>query len=162
VHSRRRLEAVTQIDGAVLAELDGVQRHQRHVHEPAGPSARPECAISSDRLNAVSARGGGMARAQAHARGGPTAAATPSRRLRATGGRRVSKKPSVIRRVGHAVWVAPRHAALALTTGLACGAVAARIDGLISAPYAAILGTLAGYPALVAVWRRLPRSGSRR
>jgi hypothetical protein len=57
------------------------------------------------------------------------------------------------------VWVSPRHAALALTTGLVCGALAARIGGPIAPPYAAILGTLIGYPALVAVWRRLPRAG---
>jgi xanthosine utilization system XapX-like protein len=53
------------------------------------------------------------------------------------------------------VWVSPRHAALALATGLVCGIIASRIRGMISPPYAAILGTLIGYPALVAVWRRL-------
>jgi hypothetical protein len=31
---------------------------------------------------------------------------------------------------------------------------------MISPPYAAILGTVILYPVLVAVWRRLPRSGS--
>jgi hypothetical protein len=31
---------------------------------------------------------------------------------------------------------------------------------MISPPYAAILGTVILYPALVAVWRRLPRPGS--
>jgi hypothetical protein len=60
------------------------------------------------------------------------------------------------------VWVSPRHAALALATGLVCGGLAARIDGMISPPYAAILGTLVVYPALVAVWLRIPRPGRRR
>jgi hypothetical protein len=55
------------------------------------------------------------------------------------------------------VWVSPRHAALALATGLVSGGLAARIDGMISPPYAAILGTLVAYLALVAVWRRMPR-----
>jgi hypothetical protein len=58
------------------------------------------------------------------------------------------------------VWVSPRHLALALTTGLLCGVLSSRIGGTISPPYAAILGTLILYPALVAVWRRLPRPGS--
>jgi hypothetical protein len=58
------------------------------------------------------------------------------------------------------VWVSLRHAALALATGLVCGVIASRIGGMISPPYAAILGTLVGYPALVAVWRRL-RLGER-
>jgi hypothetical protein len=55
------------------------------------------------------------------------------------------------------VWVSPRHAALALATGLVCGGLASRIGGMISPPYAAILGTLVVYPALVAIWSRLPR-----
>jgi len=57
------------------------------------------------------------------------------------------------------VWVSPRHAALALATGLVCGGLASRIDGVISPPYAAILGTLVVYPALTAVWRRMPQPG---
>jgi hypothetical protein len=57
------------------------------------------------------------------------------------------------------VWVSPRHAALALTAGLVCGALATRIAMPISPPYAAILGTLIGYPALVALRRWLPRAG---
>ena len=109
----------------------------------------------------VFAHGRGMSRAQAQATRGPNTAAALIRR-RPTGRRRVSKKPSVIRRVGQAVWVSPRHAVLAFTTGFVCGAVAARVDGLISPPYAAILGTLVGYPAIVAVWRRLPRVARRR
>jgi hypothetical protein len=55
------------------------------------------------------------------------------------------------------IWVSPRHAALALVTGALCGALAARIGGPIFSPYAAIVGTLVGYPALLALWRRLPR-----
>jgi hypothetical protein len=50
--------------------------------------------------------------------------------------------------------VSPRQAALALATGLVCGGLASRIDGMISPPYAAILGTLVVYPTLIAVWRR--------
>ena len=104
-----------------------------------------------------------MARAEIEARGAPTAdAASGRRRRRFKGRRRVTKKPSLIRRLGRAVWVSPGHAALALTTGLVCGALAARISGPISPPYAAIFGTLAGYPALVTVWRRLRRAGRRR
>jgi hypothetical protein len=55
------------------------------------------------------------------------------------------------------VWVSPRHAALALATDLVCGSLASRIDGMISPPYAAILGTLVVYPTLIAVWRRMPQ-----
>jgi hypothetical protein len=57
--------------------------------------------------------------------------------------------------VARVVWVSPLHAALALATGLVCGSFAARIGGTISPPYAAILGTLVVYPALVAIWSRL-------
>jgi hypothetical protein len=104
-----------------------------------------------------------MARAEIDARGAPTAAAAPTRRRRrSTGRRRVTKKPALIRRLGRVVWVSPGHAGLALTTGLVCGALASRIGGPISPPYAAILGALIGYPALVAIWRRLPRAGGRR
>jgi hypothetical protein len=103
-----------------------------------------------------------MARAEIEARSPPNAAAALPQRRRSTGRRRAAKKPSLIRRVGRAVWVSPRHAALALTTGLVCGALALRTGGPISPPYAAILGTLVGYPALVVVWRRLPRAGGRR
>jgi hypothetical protein len=42
--------------------------------------------------------------------------------------------------------VSPRHAALALATGLVCGVLSSRIGGMISPPYAAILGTLVVYP----------------
>jgi hypothetical protein len=60
------------------------------------------------------------------------------------------------------VWVSPRHAALALTTGLVCGVLVSRIGGMISPSYAAILGTLVGYPALLAVWRWLRPGGRNR
>ena len=70
---------------------------------------------------------------------------------------RVTTKPSVLRRVGRVIWVSPRHVALALATGLVCGGLASRIGGMISPPYAAILGTLVVYPALIAIWSRLPR-----
>jgi hypothetical protein len=43
--------------------------------------------------------------------------------------------------------------------GLVCGVLSSRIGGIISPPYAAILGTLVVYPVLVAVWQRLPRPG---
>ncbi|HEX4615208.1 MAG TPA: hypothetical protein VH230_04760 [Stellaceae bacterium] len=55
--------------------------------------------------------------------------------------------------------MSPRHAALALAIGLVCGVLVSRIGGVISPPYAAILGTLVGYPALVAVWQRLRPGG---
>jgi hypothetical protein len=72
------------------------------------------------------------------------------------------RKPSVIRRVARVVWVSPRHAALALATGLVCGGLASRIDGMISPSYAAILGTLVVYPTLIAMWRRMPQPEWRR
>jgi hypothetical protein len=34
------------------------------------------------------------------------------------------------------------HVALALATGLFCGAIASGVDGMTSPPYAAILGTI--------------------
>jgi len=71
-------------------------------------------------------------------------------------------KPSVLRRIGRIVWVPPLHAVLALTTGVACGALAARFGGIVAPPYVAIFGAAVVYPALVAVWRRMPRSVGRR
>ena len=103
-----------------------------------------------------------VAKAQTGTRSGARGAAAPARRRPTAGARRVTRKPSVIRRVARMVWVSPRHAALALATGLVCGGLAARIDGMISPPYAAILGTLVVYPALVAVWRLMPRPEWRR
>ena len=103
-----------------------------------------------------------MARAEIEARSAPSAATPPARRRRSTGGRRVAKKPSLIRRLARAVWVSPRHAALALTTGLVCGALAARIGGPISPPYAAILGALALYPLMLAIYWRLHRPRGKR
>ena len=102
-----------------------------------------------------------MAKAQTGTRTRPSTTAGPASRRRAGGARRVTRKPSVIRRVTRVIWVSPRHAALALATGLVCGALASRIGGTILSPYAAILGTLVVYPALVAVWRRVPRPGKR-
>ena len=81
----------------------------------------------------------------------------PARRRRTGAARWVTRKPSVIRRVARVIWVSPRHAALALATGLVCGGLASRIGGMISPPFAAILGTLVVYPALVAIWSRLSR-----
>jgi hypothetical protein len=98
-----------------------------------------------------------VAKARTGTRSGPSTAAAPARRRRTGGARRVTRKPSVIRRVARVVWVSPRHTALALATGLVCGGLASRISGMISPPYAAILGTVVVYPALVAIWSRLPR-----
>jgi MFS family permease len=84
-----------------------------------------------------------MAKAQTGTRSRRSATAGPSRR-RTGGAPRVTRKPSVIRRVARVIWVSPRHAALALATGLVCGGLASRIGGMISPPYAAILGTLRG------------------
>src|SRR6202795_2814824 len=102
-----------------------------------------------------------VAKAQTGTRSGPSTTTAPARRRR-TGKGRAARKPSVIRRVARVLWVSPRHAALALATGLVCGGLASRIGGMISPPYAAILGALVGYPALVAVWLRMPRPGRRR
>ena len=104
-----------------------------------------------------------MARAEIEARGAPTAdAASGRRRRRFKGRRRVTKKPSLIRRLGRAVWVSPGHAALALTTGLVCGALATRVRVPISPPYAAILGTLLLYPFMLAIYWRLHRPRGKR
>src|SRR5260221_13214795 len=54
-----------------------------------------------------------------------------------------------------------RRAAVAMTTGLVCGALATGTGGPISPPYAAIIDTLAGYPALLRSWRRVRRAGRR-
>src|SRR5713226_9217556 len=103
-----------------------------------------------------------VAKAQIGTRSGPGTAAAPARLRRTGAARRVAKKPSVIRRVARVVWVSPRHAALALATGLVCGGLASRIGGMISPPYAAILGTLVVYPTLITIWRRMPQPGWRR
>jgi hypothetical protein len=105
--------------------------------------------------------GGMVAKAQTGTRSGPGTATTPARRRR-TGTPRAARKPSAVRRVARVLWVSPGHAALAFATGLVCGGLASRIGGVISPPYAAILGTLVVYPALVAVWRLVPRPGRRR
>jgi len=48
-----------------------------------------------------------------------------------------------------------------MATGLACGIVDAHYPMVISPPYAAILGTLVLYPAMVAMWWRLNRPRKR-
>jgi len=63
----------------------------------------------------------------------------------------------MLRRLGQMIWTSPRHVALALATGLVCGALASRFDLLVSSPYAATLGTLVVYPAFFAIWSRLPQ-----
>src|SRR5215469_3719201 len=85
-----------------------------------------------------------------------------ARRRRVGKGRRSATKPSLLCRVGRIVWTSPRHAALALATALACGALASRVNSLLAPPYAAILGAALVYPALIALWRRMPRAGWRR
>jgi hypothetical protein len=52
-------------------------------------------------------------------------------------------------------WPLSGHIALALATGLACGLAAAGYPGVVSPPYAAGVGTLAVYPAMVGMWRHL-------
>ena len=58
-------------------------------------------------------------------------------------------------------WPVSGHVALALGMGLACGTAAARYPGMISPPYAAILGTLVIYPVIVAAWWHLSPPGGR-
>ena len=52
-------------------------------------------------------------------------------------------------------WPLSGHIALALATGLACGLAAAGYPEVISPPSAALVGTLAVYPAMVGMWRHL-------
>src|SRR6266498_505417 len=85
-----------------------------------------------------------------------------ARRRRSGVSRRTTTRPSVLRRIGRIAWVSPRHAALALATGLACGALASRVDRMVSPPNAAIVGAAVFHPALITIWRRVPRPGSRR
>ena len=54
------------------------------------------------------------------------------------------------------------HIALALATGLACGLAAAGYPDVVSPSYAAIVGTLAVYPAMVGMWRHLHWPGGER
>jgi hypothetical protein len=60
-------------------------------------------------------------------------------------------------------WPLSGHIALALGTGLAFGIADAHYATVISPPYAAILGTLVVYPAMVAMWWRVnqPRKPGR-
>jgi hypothetical protein len=100
-----------------------------------------------------------VARVTTATRSEQVTASAPARRRRTSRARRTMKKPSVLLRIGRTVWVPPLHAALALTTGVACGALAARFSGTVVPPYAAIMGAAVVYPALIAVWRRMPRPG---
>jgi hypothetical protein len=56
-------------------------------------------------------------------------------------------------------WPLSGHIVFALATGLACGIAAARYPDVISPPYAALVGTLVVYPAMVGMWWRLQRPG---
>jgi hypothetical protein len=60
-------------------------------------------------------------------------------------------------------WPLSGHIALALATGLACGAAASRYHDLIelAAPYAAIAGALIIYPVMVAAWWHFNPPGGR-
>ena len=58
-------------------------------------------------------------------------------------------------------WPLSGHLTLALGTGLACGIAAAHYPNVISSPYAAILGALVVYPAMVATWWYLNPPGGR-
>src|SRR5712675_1190451 len=66
----------------------------------------------------------------------------PARRRRTSRARRAMTKPSVLRRIGRIVWVPPLHTVLALTTGVVCGALAARFGGIVASPYAATFGAV--------------------
>src|SRR5882762_6553251 len=100
-----------------------------------------------------------VARVQTVTRSEQVTASAPARRRRTSRARRAMTKPSALRRIGRIVWVLPLHTVLALTTGVACGALAARFGGIVAPPYAATFGAVVVYPALVAVWRRMPRRG---
>ena len=66
-----------------------------------------------------------------------------------------------MRRAWRAItWPWSGHIALALATGLACGIAAARYREVISPAYAAILGTLLVYPAMIGIWWLLHRLSS--
>ena len=68
-----------------------------------------------------------------------------------------------LRRVWLMTWPLSGHIALALGTGLAFGIADAHYATVISPPYAAIVGTLVVYPAMVAMWWRVnqPRKPGR-
>jgi len=68
-----------------------------------------------------------------------------------------------LRRVWRAMsWPLSSHLVFALATGLASGATAAHYSDVISAPYAAILGTLVLYPLMLMIWWRLHRPQEKR
>ena len=58
-------------------------------------------------------------------------------------------------------WPLSVHIVFALATGLASGITSAHYPTVISAPYAAIIGTLVVYPVMVAIWWRLHQLGGR-
>lgn len=60
-------------------------------------------------------------------------------------------------------WPLSGHIALALATGLVCGTLVSRYleVGAAAPAYAAVLGTLVVYPAVVAAWWRLNPTGGR-
>jgi hypothetical protein len=58
-------------------------------------------------------------------------------------------------------WPLFSHLVFALATGLASGATAAHYSDVISAPHAAILGTLL-YPLMLMIWWRLHRPEEKR
>ncbi len=62
-----------------------------------------------------------------------------------------------------ATWPLSGHIALALATGLVCWTLVSRyLDISAAAPaYAALLGALVVYPAMVAAWWRLNPTGGR-
>lgn len=86
------------------------------------------------------------------------AARSPTHRAQAHSTRRNKTKRSLLRRIARLVWVSPRHAALAFTTGLVCGAFASRGSAVIAPAYAAILGAIVLYPAMILVWQRMRRT----
>src|SRR4051794_41146493 len=101
--------------------------------------------------------GAGQRRSPDEKAAGGLSGARRVRRPRRKGARRGRAKPSLLRRLGRIIWVWPRHAALAFATGLSCGALASHGVSTIAPPYAAILGALVVYPAIVAIWRLVPR-----
>jgi hypothetical protein len=59
-------------------------------------------------------------------------------------------------------WPLAGHVVFALGTGFACGIVATHYPEVITPTYAAILGTVALYPLMVAVWWHLHPLGGKR
>jgi hypothetical protein len=86
---------------------------------------------------------GAVARAQTAPRSGRATASVPGRRRRwpsaASKDKAFDLAPSWPDRLSLSAW----HAVLVLATGLTCGALASRIDPMVSPPYAALLGAAA-------------------